>query len=430
MKTFCRIISIMLLSGAFLPGGLNAQEKNVFEGNPVSLSGFLQGVVKGNLGYIAEQLNVNIAEAELQASRVFPDPELSVIYSNNEDKRLQMGQTLEAGLTYPVNTGNRRKAGINLARAQYELSEIILDSYFNNLRADATLGYFAGIRDREKYLLMVDMHQQVQELARADSIRYQTGEISFIDALQSSLEARSLQALVLESHAEMKNTFLNLMILQGKKTFDILDIPADSLLSTWYDVNLSELVDNAVFKRADLLAALKNKEVSEKALNLLKAERAFEFSLETGYSYNSIVLNEIAPAPAFNGISAGISVPLKFSGLNRGSLRSAELAIRQNDLLYEEAELQIRAEVVMAYNNYTARGKMIEHYNLGLINDAQKILAGKISSYQKGESDLIEVINAQRTYLDLQSDYIDALFEFSSSLVELERAAGVWDISM
>ncbi len=429
MKPIFKFLITNLLTCFLFFTCINAQVIHDYDTKPVSLSGFLRGVLKGNLGYIAEQFNVDIAKAEMKASRVFPDPELSVIYANNEDKKLQMGQSVEAGISYPVNAGNKRKAGINLARSQFELSELILESYFRNLLADAALSYFAGIRDREIYTLRVNMLKQVQELAQADSLRNVAGEISNLDALQSSLEARSFRSTVYESYAEMKNTFVNLMILQGKNLADTLDLPSDTFNITRDDFNLSDLLDSAVLKRFDLMAAIKKQEISEKNLNLLKAERSFEFSIEAGYSYNSIVRNEIAPAPAFNGISAGISVPMKFSNINRGQVKAAEMAISQNAVLSRESELEIRTEVVRAFNKYTAQRQKIRHFNLGLIGDAQRILTGKIFSYQKGETNLIEVINAQRTYIGLQLDYIDALFEFTASLIELERAAGIWDIS-
>ncbi len=428
MKPIFKFLITNLLTCFLFFTCINAQVIHDYDTKPVSLSGFLRGVLKGNLGYIAEQFNVDIAKAEMKASRVFPDPELSVIYANNEDRKLQMGQSVEAGISYPVNAGNKRKAGINLARSQFELSELILESYFRNLLADAALSYFAGIRDREIYTLRVNMLKQVQELAQADSLRNVAGEISNLDALQSSLEARSFKSTVYESYAEMKNTFVNLMILQGKNLTDTLDLPSDTFNITRHDFNLSDLLDSAVLKRSDLMAAIKKQEISGKNLNLLKAERSFEFSIEAGYSYNSIVRNEIAPAPAFNGISAGISVPMKFSNINRGPVKAAELAISQNAVLSRESELEIRTEVVKAFNKYTAQRQKVGHFNLGLIGDAQRILTGKILSYQKGETNLIEVINAQRTYIGLQLDYIDALFEFTVSLIELERAAGIWDI--
>ena len=404
---------------------VEASYKNI----PVSLTGYLSHVIKGNLGYIAAQLNVSIAEAELKASRVLPDPEVTIMYSNNEDRRLQMGQSLETGLTYPINLGNKRKAGIGLARSEYELSGLMLDTYLQNLRAEAALYYFTGLKNRSIYQLQVDIYKQLTQLARADSIRLLKGEATGLDALQSSLEARSQLTEVDQSLADMQNAFVNMMYVRGKKLSDTLDIPTDSFpyRKRYYDMNM--LMDHAVENRAELLAAIKNKEVSENYLNLIKANRAIEMSLEAGYSYNSVVKNEIAPAPDFNGLSAGIAVPLKFSGLNKGPVQSANLAIRKSEMIYEETELQIRSEVVQAFNDFVAQDKKVEHYNSGLIEDAYKILQGRIYSYQHGESGLIDVLNAQRTYIELQLSYINALFEYTSSLIKLERSADIWDLT-
>ena len=427
-----RIIRSLILSLLLLASILHTacpQEEIRYKSNPVTLSQYLLSVMKGNLGYITRQFNVSIAEAELKASKVFTDPEISVAYSNNEDRTLQMGQSVETGISYSINTGNKRGAGIALARSYQELSQVMLDAYFQNLRADASLSYFASLKNQKIYLLQEDIYEQMSRLASADSIRLKTGEATGIDALQSSLEARSQQTEVYQSFADMQNAFLDLMILQGKRFSDTLDNPSDNFPYKQRDLNLSELINKAVQNRADLLVAIKNKEVSEKNLNLLKANRAFEFSLETEYSYNSIVRNEIAPAPAFNGLSAGIAFPIKFSNLNRGSLQAADLAVKQSQIAYKETELQITSEVIQAYNNFIGQNKKVEHYNLGLVEDAGKILQGRIYSYQHGESGLIEVLNAQRTYIELQLNHLEALFEYTAALIELERSAGIWDLS-
>ena len=428
MKIFLQstILSMLLFTSA--SSAIYSQQEITYIAKSVSLSQYLNNVMKGNLGYLAGQFNVSIAEAELKASKMFPDPEVSLTYANNEDNRLQMGQSAETGISYPINLGNKRGAGMALARTQYELSQLMLDAYFQNLRADAALSYFASLRNQKIYLLQRDIYKQLSHLASADSIRLQSGESTDLDALQSSLEARSQQTEVYQSFADMQNASLNLMLLQGKVGSDTLDKPSDSFPYEQRDFNLNKLIDHAIQNRADLLVAIKNQEVSEKNLNLLKANRAFEFNLEAGYAYNSIVENEIAPAPAFNSLSAGISIPLKLSSLNKGSLQAADLAVQQSQITYEETELQITSEVIQAYNYLVAQNKKVEHYNLGLVEDASRILQGRIYSYQQGESGLIDVLNAQRTYIELQLNHLEALFEYTSALIELERSAGIWDL--
>lgn len=406
-----------------------SQQDLSYINNPVTLSQYLSGVIKGNLGYIAGQFNVRISEAELKALKVFPDPEISVAYSNNEDNTLQMGQSVEAGISYPFSLGNKRGAGIALARSQHELSQLMLDACFQNLRADAALCYFTALRDKNIYLLQEDIYKKLSGLAKADSMKLEAGEATGIDALQSSLEARSQQTEVFQSLAVKENSYINMMLLQGKKISDTLDSPSDTFPYHQRDFNLNILINSAIENRADLLVAIKNREVSERNLKLLKANRAFEFSLDAGYSHNSVVKNEIAPAPSYKGLSAGITLPLKYSNLNKGTLQAADLAVRQSQTLYEETELQITSEVIRAYNDYLAQSRIVEHYNTGLVEDAGKILQGRIYSYQHGESGLIDVLNAQRTFMELQLNHLEALFGYTAALIELERAAGIWDLS-
>ena len=429
MKKILRSLILSLLLGAPILNVTYSQQEISYKSNPVTLSQYLSGVMKGNLGYIAGQFNVSVAEAELKASKVFPDPEVSIVYANNENRTLQMGQSVEAGLSYPVNLGNKRGAGIALARSQHELSQLMLNAYFQNLRSDAALSYFATLRDQKNYLLQKDIYEKLSGLAKADSARLKAGEATGIDALQSSLEARSQLTEVYQSLADMQNSLLNLIRLQGKKFSDSLDTPSDDFLYKQREFNLNDLINNALENRAELQVAIKEREVSEKNLRLLKANRAFEFSIETGYSYNSIVKNEIAPAPEYNGLSAGIAFPFKFSSINKGSIQAADMAVKQSQTAYLDTELQITSEVIQVYNNFIAQNKKVEHYNHKLVEDAEKILQGRIYSYQHGESGLIDVLNAQRTYIELQLNHLEAQFKYTAALIELERSAGIWDLS-
>jgi len=429
MKSILNSLIILIIIHPGLIHFSYGQVEQDFINKPITFNQFLAGVRTGNLGYIAEEFNVDISEAALRASKIFPDPEVTVNYSNNEDRTIQMGQSVETGISYPVNLGNKRRAGIDLARSHNEFSHLILEAYFRNLRADAAISYFATLKDQKIHLFQKEIQKQLVALAGADSLRLKTGEATELDALQSSLEARSQLKEVIQSLADTRNSCLNLMILQGKMHSDTLDSPSDDFPVRKRNFDLNQLIDNALNNRTELMIAVKNREVSEKNLKLLRANRAFEFSLEAGYSYNSIVRNEIAPAPAHNSLSAGIVFPLKFSNFNKGSLQTAELAVKQNQTLVKETELQVTAEVIRAYNDFYAQDQKVENFNMSLIEDAGKILNGRIYSYQQGDSGLLDVLNAQRTYIELKINYIEALFSYTSALIELERASGIWDLS-
>jgi cobalt-zinc-cadmium efflux system outer membrane protein len=100
----------------------------------------------------------------------------------------------------------------------------------------------------------------------------------------------------------------------------------------------------------------------------------------------------------------------------------------QAEELYKHAELQIRTEIMQAWELYQGYRRQVENFNQGLIENAENVRKGKIYSYQRGETTLLEVLNAQRTFNEIRTAYYEAHFNMAAALIELERAAGIWDI--
>jgi cobalt-zinc-cadmium efflux system outer membrane protein len=91
---------------------------------------------------------------------------------------------------------------------------------------------------------------------------------------------------------------------------------------------------------------------------------------------------------------------------------------------YQSVELQIASEVTQAYCKYQIACRQIEQFNAGLMYEAKMILEKKAYSYERGETDLLELLNAQRTYNDVQMNYNETLYNCATALVELQRACG------
>ena len=394
----------------------------------LSLKQYLAAVAKGNLSYAVQQYNVGIAEAELRASKVFPDPEISISYSNNQDNTLMMGQGIETGISYPISFGNKRGASIALAKSTFEQTQSALDAFYHSLLADATLAYLNAVYNHEVLMLQKDGYQQLQKLADADSIRLKVGEIMEIDAQQSALEAKSQLGHFFQAQDGWNASRVALTRLLGASVTDTIVLPLDADAHWNRTFSLDELTQKALSLRPDLKVAAQEQEVAQAKLRQLKADRAFEFSLEAGYAHNAQVRNETAPAPAFSSYSAGITIPLKLSNINRSAVRSAKLSVKQSEVFYRDMQQQVVAEITNAYNNYRTAQSQIEHYSSGIVDRAEKILLGRIYAYQRGQSTLMEVLGAQRSYKDIRLSYADARLRYTTALVELERAAGIWDI--
>jgi cobalt-zinc-cadmium efflux system outer membrane protein len=422
-------INILIYSCLLLlfPENIMSQSIEDHRQIPLSLNEYLSNVTKGNLEFISNQFNVSIAEAKLRAAKVFADPEVAVEYSNSEDwdPMVLMGQSISAGISYPFSTGNKRGASIRVARTRMELEQYILESWLQNLKADASLTYYAGLRDLQIYNLQADTYNRLLQLARADSVRFRTGEITEIDAIRSRLEARAQQYELKRLESDLTNSLINLSRLQGKLPGDTLFVPSDEFPVTSHDLIITELIERALMNRADLNVAIKSSELSERELRLVRAERAPEFSLEAGYAHNYLVRSEVSPAIAHNSYTAGIFIPFKFSNINRGQVRAAKLAAEQSRMIRQDVENLIITEVTQAYNVYLAMDKQREYYSQDLIETAEKILEGRIYLYQRGETGLIDVLEAQRTYNEMKTQYYQIMYDYESAIIELKRSQAI-----
>ena len=91
-------------------------------------------------------------------------------------------------------------------------------------------------------------------------------------------------------------------------------------------------------------------------------------------------------------------------------------------------ELQIQAEIAQAWFNYEAEKKKVLQYKTGMLEDSRKVLDGMVYKYKRGETGILDVLVAQRTYNEVQQEYLATMKGYVASLVELEKACGIWDI--
>ncbi|WP_312286226.1 TolC family protein [Chryseobacterium gleum] len=411
------IVSIVLLCIT----SVKAQEKEL-----LSFGEYLNLVGSKNLGYASQKYNVSIAEAAIRTANMFPDPQLEMETTNNGVNQ-NMGYVYGASLGWTLELGSKRKVRVNLARNQSELSKLQLQDFFRNLRADASLGYINALKSKALLEVQQDSYKNMQQLAKSDSIRYRLGTISLVTSKQSKLEAASLLNEVYQAESEEQQALTSLSVFLGDSKIMDREVTGD-LNAFNRDFSIDDLILQALNERADLLAARQNTEVTKSLISLEKANRVIDLGISAGAERHTEAINEIAPSPTVNAVKMGISIPLKFSNKRNAGVKIAEMASSQAEIEYKQTEQAIRAEVMQAYQQYVATQKQLRQFHNGMLAEAQIILEGIIYSYKRGESSILEVLNAQRTYNNVRKDYYQVLADNASALIELERKAGIWDI--
>lgn len=384
---------------------------------------YLKAVEQHNAAYTAERYSVDIAEALTAAARVFNDPAFSVAYDNNQDWSLQMGQSVETGLSYAFSLGNVRRARIGVARSEEDITRAALADWFRNLKAEATLAWINAQEARAMMEVKRSTWEGMEQVAASDSLKAVLGDVSSVDARQSRIEARALRGEFLAAEADYVNALNTLSLFAGG--LPIREIPEEDIILILPDRTAQELVELALEHRADLRAAELSRTLSERNLALVKASRAPEIELSAGYSYNTEVRNEIAPAPQFHGLSVGLAVPLKFSRLNRGEKLAAERSVLQAEAAYEAAQQQIISEVQQAMVSWQAAMRVAQECSDTMRADAASILESRRTAYLQGDSSLLDYLMAVRVYNETAEQCIEARSGLAAAAAELIRAIGL-----
>ncbi len=412
---------ILFLSSLSTTGILKAQEKEILR-----FDEYIRLVGKRNLGYAAQKYNISIAEASVQTAGMFPDPQLEAETTNNGVNK-NMGYVYGASIGWTLELGGKRKARINLARNQSELSKLQLQDFFRNLRAGASLGYIEALKSKALLEVQRDSYENILQLAKSDSIRYRLGTISLVTSKQSKLEAAALLNEVYQAESDVQQALTGLSVFLSDYKMTDREVSGDFNAFN-RDFSMDDLLINALNERADLLTAKQNTQIAQSQISLEKANRKIDLGISAGAERHTEATNEIAPSPAVNAVKLGLSIPLKFSNRRNAGLKIAEMAHSRSELEYQQIEQEIRAEVIQAWQHYTATQKQLKQFQNGMLTEAKSILEGINYSYKRGESSILEVLNAQRTYNGIRKDYYQALADNAAALIELERRAGIWDI--
>lgn len=387
-----------------------------------SLNEFLEAVMKGNLDYAAEQLNVSVSQAEASAAKMGQDPSISVGYDNNSDWDIAMGRAWSVEIAKPLSLG-KISARTHLANKNIQVAQASLSNYQTTLRAEATLAFVDALLARELTSIAQRNLDDMRQLYASDSLRHAKGDISEIDMMQTRLEVTLARQEYLSQKAQYSNALVALDCLAGQPQRGTIAVDG-SLQAPTQLYDLETLVCQAIAKRHDLEAARLGQEAALAESALLRRERRPDMELSAAASYNTRVRNEEAPAPEFMGYSVGLSIPLPLSNINRGAVRACEFRAQQAELAVQSLEAHVRTEVNQAFNDYEAARLRVQDYDAGILDQSRQVLEGRRYAYQRGESSLLELLTAQHAYNDMLQSYAEALHDCHAAHIQLIRAIG------
>lgn len=369
--------------------------------------------------------------------------------------------------TVSVNAGQKQTINDSKVRSAAEESE---DRMLNNSRSDALnagvalnwrlfdgMGMFVT---QEKYQEMLAMGELNTQMAIENLIVTVSTSYYNVIMQHSKLDAaRHSLGLSTERYKEARDKYM-LGVLSGLEAQQAkLDLNADSsnymkqkelLKSAYISLNLSmnadlqqamyvkdsitlreplllgELNGKMMELNTTLLIGRRDMKVSQLDMKLARAALFPTLDFTTGYNYNrtkspsaTTVLNRT------NGPYWGFSVNVDvFNRLeNRKRIKNAHLDVENAGLSYQEAELQLRADLAQLYNTYENNLQIVS-FEKESEAVAFENLDAALEKYKLGTLSGIEFREFQRSYIDAVDREVTAVYQAKVSELSLLLISG------
>ena len=425
--TIIKYFIFFLFFGLF---GFKAMAQELENSTIVPYKDYIQMVLKNNDAYQGNRLESEIAREEVGISKKRPDPELELLYRENTEDHLRQGPGVEGEISWDIEFGGKRKSRIQYAAKGLELAEMELQDYEHNLRLEASLIYLETIKEQKLYEVQKASYESMKQIAKSDSIQHALGILTRVEALQSSVEAIMARNEMRQARTDWQNTILQLQDVAGVNREDQTILPDTSAKLIMRALTLNELELSAIENKATLKAAELNKEQTEAEENLIRAERRMDVNLIAGFEYNKASVTPSLDAPMDKVLLVGFGIPLKFSNFNKAELRQVKLAKEQSVWEVSSTKRATLTAVREAHNKYIAAEQQLNSLEEDLLEGAETILNGVIYAYQRGSTSFLEVLNARNSYNEIQTLYYESLFEYAAAYLELQYAAGIWEVEL
>ena len=385
----------------------------------LSIEAATEQFLKKNLSVQAARLEVGVAEAERVGARLSPRPGLTV---SAENLRLS-GETPanklhEYGISVaqPIELGNRKSLRMEVAERTVSVSEARLTEVLRRQLFDLKRTYYESVLAGVLLGIEQENRDNFEGLVKFNTVRFEEGYIAEGDLLKVRLERTKFDFAVANAQLNLRKAKIRLLELIGDPDFERatkVDV-SNTLRVPPVELNLSQLRETALVNRPEIKIAEAELALAQSAIKLERSRAKGELTPYVGYKRVGVD----------NTVLAGVTVPLPIGNRNQSGIARAEAEQKVSETSLQLVRNRTLAEVEAAYRAYETAREQVRAYEAGLLRQADESREIQLGAYQEGATELITLIEAQKTRTEVRANYYRTIFDYYTSIFQLELATG------
>ncbi|HET7841287.1 MAG TPA: TolC family protein [Terriglobia bacterium] len=379
------------------------------QAKPLDLQAALDLADKQNLDLIAARRQREVAAAGIRIAGQRPNPTASFsAVRDSPHESLFFDQ--------PIEIGGKRGHRIDVAHQESALTDTQIAALERQVRHDTRNAYFTlafAQADTARLGRVVELAQRLKDIAQE---RFSTGAVAELEVIQADLGLARAQADVQVAGQREKVALsqLNALLNVSQTAAWELSSPIEA---TPPDMGLPELLAQAYRANPELQQLAQQEKLEESRRNLLKAERIPDLGLEFGADFNS-------PRDFNVGPRGQISMMIPLFSRNQGEIAQSLASQRVLEGQTEATKRSVTGQVESGYLDVASRRTQVGLYRDKLLPATRRLEGMAEESYRAGKADILTVIDAQRNAQDVESQYLQSLFDLQSAYAALEETVG------
>lgn len=404
----------VVIAGLCFGAVARAEPQDSLPFRQITLNEAVAATMENNSGLKADSLTVAIQKEHLRQARLFRNPE--VVIEAEDISASRTGVETSAGVSVLVQQTFQpfaRRRAVTVLRREAEGAAASLKKNKADLIAETKTRFLDVLLAQRILLLRDSLHELSRQVLDASVQRAVAGKVALADTLRASAEF-SLSAIEREqSRAELQNARQRLAALWGSSqaNFAAAGNELDSLPPLpALDIFVQRL---ALAPQSQIWDSELKKDKA--ALGLQKAQRIPPITVGGG-----IVTGIDTPST-----KAELSISIPLFDRNQGAIKAARHSVAKSQHSQKEALVRLAQEIRVAHGSAAQALHQTQSIEKGVLPQLEEAYSASYLAYAAGKSGLLEMLDAQRRFLETARDRFESAARYRLALVELERMTGL-----
>ena len=323
--------------------------------------------------------------------------------------------------SWTIWSGNSVESQVSQAKLSLDSSEWEVAKARQQLKYDATTGYFDLMAARDSVKLNQESVERLESYLRDTKLQFEVGVVAKVDVLRSEVSlADARQSLIVA-----QNTYAIAMA----KLNNIIGLPLATELSVKGDLTyvifepeLAVCVETALRQRPEISQYQNAAKIAKEAITIAKAGYLPTVSAvyQTGW------YNDTFPGGSHNNWTAYLTTNWTFldSGLTAGKVKQAVEGYNKAQEQLIQTMDSVRLDVRSTYLSLKAAGQAIQTSSaaVGLAEEDYKI---KVIRYQAGVGTNLDVLDAQVALTTAKNNLLKSMYSYNTFRAQIDKNMGV-----